>query len=283
MSVAALVIMWLIYGAFYAYTFFLLNFRKKKDMGDDTIGSSNNDVKNNNNSNNNSKNYAIKSKSESISDIQRQQSPNKMQKKSTTTTTTTRRNPDAPDILTIPPGMRVIIEGIYQDTIISRNFVLILQLHNHFLSLIIALTQDSGVVQAMFYILLNSAMLVYLPIARPFKSRVLYIIFGCNCGGQLILGVFAALLGSNDRYPTMTSTTLCAIGIMMIMVEVILLFGSFIITITIIVQMLRGLLQKKKVSDIKVEKQNKSGGDTSRSKLVEDEGIKLKRKKESAF
>ena len=189
----------------------------------------------------------------------------------------------------IPPGMKIIARGVYQDTAIARNFVLILQMQNLFVALVIGLIQVSGIVQALFYVLLNSGLLIYLPIARPFKSRLLYVLLGGNCGGHLILGVIAALLGSNDRYPTMSSTAKDAIGIIMIGIEVVMLAGSFIIAGVTIVQTLMRFFRKKKVSDTQIEKLEKEqkiavaveDDDTSRNRLIENDEFAFKRRKKN--
>ena len=259
MSIAAMSFMLAIYAIFYARTIYLLNFKKRKQHTYPTA-----------NEKTHSEVAANKPSGNTLKKDEDEQSPKKLQKKSKTENQVREQEP-----LPIPLNMCIIALDIYQDSFFSRNFVLVLQVHNFLLALVISLIQVSGIVQSLYFVLLHSLLLVYLPTFRPFKNSLQYIIMGMNCIGQLILSVIAALLGSNDRYPSISDSTKTAIGKVMIGIELVLLIGSSLLAIIIIIKKIKSFFPQQKVSDSKVIKMKKFekefGHDTSRTGLIKSE------------
>lgn len=134
--------------------------------------------------------------------------------------------PRDPSASQVPQNIRIICEDIYQDTFASRNFVLLMLLQSVAVDLILVFVQVSGIAQAFFYVLFTSLFLVYIVIIRPLSSKLLFAIVFVNEVGQLAMGCFAVVLGMNDLYSNVSEDTLNVIGIFMMIIEVVLLFGG---------------------------------------------------------
>ena len=167
----------------------------------------------------------------------------------------------------IPDSLGILVEDFREKSRFARNFILMMLLEIFLQILVIFFFQDNGLTQAILYIVIVTAFFSLSAWKRPYKSKVNMAIFLVNQGSKIVMGIFAAIFGINDKIEFISADLISLMGLVLMLLILIVMGINLLVSLLLVLVSIYERIQewrskckkggsKKKSEEIKTKKHN---------------------------
>ena len=166
----------------------------------------------------------------------------------------------------IPDSLGILVEDFRENQRFARNYVLVMLLESFLQILVIFFFQESGLTQAILYIIIVLGFFLLSAWKRPYKSNLNQAIVLVNQGSKVVMGVFGVIFGINEKTQTISEDQINLLGLGLMILILVVVIINLAISFLILIKSFYETIKEKWISRRKKEH---SKTKSSRSKEIE--------------
>ena len=144
----------------------------------------------------------------------------------------------------IPDSLGILVEDFREKSKFARNFILVMLLETFLQILVIFFFQDNGLTQAILYILIVATFFSLSAWKRPYKSKVNMGIFLVNQGSKIVMGIFGAIFGINDKIEFISADLISLMGLVLMLLILIVMGINLLVSLLLVIMSIYERIQE---------------------------------------